>query len=188
MSWNRPLKPWEIAARRRNAKKSTGPRTPGGKRRSATNLLPGLCPRWREAALQARGDDPRQFCRLRRDLIALIQPNCEYVDGLVERLAELWWDKLSPRAPRAQVLPPATRRTIWLRQSASRSARQIDQQIEAELERLVDALSLRSRKWLYRLTRTLGGSIWSATELAQRIESRLATFKNSASVEASDRG
>ncbi len=48
----RALEPWKIAARRRNALKSTGPRTAVGKRRSALNSLKWrLCPPWQERAM-----------------------------------------------------------------------------------------------------------------------------------------
>ena len=53
------------AANRRNAQKSTGPKTAAGKRRVSLNRLKrGLIPREVATQIQARGEDRRQFYRL----------------------------------------------------------------------------------------------------------------------------
>jgi len=73
-----------LAANRRNALKSTGPKTAAGKRRVALNGRPvdtpslrsgqALCSPELERQLRARGEHPRDFRRLHRDLIALFRP------------------------------------------------------------------------------------------------------------------
>ena len=67
--------PARLAANRRNAQKSTGPRTAAGKRRVALNRRSrGLIPEELERQLVARGEDPREFRRLHRALIAIFHP------------------------------------------------------------------------------------------------------------------
>ena len=63
------LSPARLAANRRNAQKSTGPKTKAGKRRVALNARRrGLAPPEIEWQLLARGEDPRDFRRLHRDV------------------------------------------------------------------------------------------------------------------------
>ncbi len=162
---NRELTPWEIAARRRNAQKSTGPRTREGKRRAALNALKWrLCPRGEEERLAARGENPGEFRRLYRDLIALLKPFGEGLDRLLGQLTVEFWEKLRVRraAPR-----PAD---VELRLI------EIDRRIEVTLARLVAALVVRTRSWYRHLTSTLGGFIASPAELRRRIEGRLSLF------------
>ena len=67
--------PAKIAANRRNALKSTGPRTAAGKRRAMLNAVTrDVCPEEFERQLRARGENPWEFCRLHRDLIAIFRP------------------------------------------------------------------------------------------------------------------
>jgi len=83
-----------IAANRRNALKSTGPFTLAGKRRVALNTTRfDLCSEEGERKLQARGEDPREFRRLSRDLIAIFQPHSEEAAACLERMAWAWWEK-----------------------------------------------------------------------------------------------
>ncbi len=71
-----PLSPARLAANRRNAQKSTGPKTKAGKRRVALNARRfGFSPPEIEQQLRARGEDPRDFRRLHRDVAALFQPH-----------------------------------------------------------------------------------------------------------------
>ncbi len=54
------------------------PATPAGKRRSVLNARRrNLFPQELERQLRARGEDPREFCRLHRDLIAIFKPRDE---------------------------------------------------------------------------------------------------------------
>jgi hypothetical protein len=90
-----------IAANRRNAQKSTGPRTPEGKRRSSQNgLRRGLGAESFREAMRCLNEDPREFEQLHRDLIDSCQPANALEAKLVEDLAKLWWKK--GRAERAQ--------------------------------------------------------------------------------------
>ena len=89
------LSPARLAANRRNALKSTGPKTAAGKRRVALNGRPAVthCSPELERELRARGEHPRDFRRLHRDLIAIFRPG----DGLekdgVETITWVWWQK-----------------------------------------------------------------------------------------------
>ncbi|HUU14471.1 MAG TPA: hypothetical protein VM182_12300 [Terriglobia bacterium] len=97
----RSLTPRQGAANRRNARRSTGPRTPEGKRRSRMNALRhGLCTKaFREVMVELR-EDPREFDRLHRGLVDSLAPHNALESTLVEDLAKLWWKKA--RAERAQ--------------------------------------------------------------------------------------
>jgi hypothetical protein len=86
--------PLRVAANRRNALKSTGPRTAAGKRRVALNTLKkNLCSAELEKQLRARGLDPRDFQHLHRDLIAIFHPKAKAAFEAVELLARTWWEK-----------------------------------------------------------------------------------------------
>ncbi|HMD97651.1 MAG TPA: hypothetical protein VKM93_10025, partial [Terriglobia bacterium] len=83
-----------LAANRRNAQKSTGPKTKAGKRRVALNARRlGLAPPEIERQLQARGEDPRDFRRLHRDVAALFPPQDVTGEAAVRLLAMTWWEK-----------------------------------------------------------------------------------------------
>ena len=70
-----PLSPARLAANRRNAQKSTGPKTKAGKRRVALNARRlGFAPPKIERQLRARGEDPRDFRRLHRDVADSSRP------------------------------------------------------------------------------------------------------------------
>ncbi len=61
--------PAKLAANRRNALKSTGPGAAAGKCRAILNAITrDLCPEQLERQLWAGGGDPREFCRLHRDI------------------------------------------------------------------------------------------------------------------------
>jgi hypothetical protein len=161
----RTLTPLELAARRRNAQKSTGPRTAAGKFRSSLNSLKhGLCPFVRERMIEFRGEDVREYRRLHRDLINLVLPEDPYLANRVAALAEACWEKVC--ALRASAWERFREEHIW----------QAEERIEEELGWLVQALSLRSRKWRYRLEQDAGGPFNSLSELRGRIESRLPIF------------
>ena len=86
----------QLEARRENAKKSTGPRTAEGKRRSSQNarkhgLYSDASFFW-DAAI-ALGEDPRDFERLLKGLVAARQPANTLETVLVEDIALLIWKK-----------------------------------------------------------------------------------------------
>ncbi len=163
---NRPLNPWEIAARRRNARKSTGPRTPAGKRRAAFNSLRvGLCSRSRKETMLSLGEEPRQFLRIRRDLTSLFEPEDTLLDELIEELAEDWWDKALRVQNRRR--PFEYDLTIWA----------CNREIDEKLEALVEAFRYRYRKWYCRLIKILGSPIDSWTDLRITIERQMGAFR-----------
>jgi hypothetical protein len=89
------------AANRLNARKSTGPRTERGKRRSSLNALKhGVFARSLKESMQGLGEDPAEFERLRRDFIVSFQPATPFEAALVDDLASLWWR--NARAERAE--------------------------------------------------------------------------------------
>jgi len=82
-----PLSPKELEARRANARKSTGPRTPEGKVRVSFNrLLHGGRSARLEAFLRQHGTDPHAFCALRKSIRLL----GERVDPLQAALVKMW--------------------------------------------------------------------------------------------------
>jgi hypothetical protein len=161
----RALTPLELAARRRNAQKSTGPRTAAGKFRSSLNSRKhSLCPFVRERMIEFRGEDVREYRRMHRDLINLLLPEDCYLANRVADLAEACWEKVC--ALRASPWERFREEHIW----------QAEERMEEELGRLLQALSLRSRKWRYRLEQDAGGAFNSLSELRGWIESRLPIF------------
>jgi hypothetical protein len=162
----RQLTPREIAARRRNAQRSTGPRTRAGKRRSALNSLKWpICSRRRQNKLAARGEDPREFRRFARDLTALLRPPDPPLRRLVASLAVGWWRKVR-----------LLRRTQPSSVSQSRFEARIlrlDGRIEDTLWLFARALRLRTRKWYRRLASGFGTYLYSPEVLRREIEARL---------------
>jgi len=86
----------EIEARRMNARKSTGPRTPEGKRRSALNALKyGTHARPQSLAetMLDLGEDPREFEHFLAGLVTALDPADAVERMLVEDIATLAWKK-----------------------------------------------------------------------------------------------
>ena len=82
------------AANLTNARQSTGPRTPAGKRRSSLNALRhGLFTEAFTEAMKAFGENPADFDRLHRDFVLSFDPQTPFEAALVEDLARLWWKK-----------------------------------------------------------------------------------------------
>ena len=95
------LTPARLAANRANAQKSTGPRTERGKRRAALNALRHGAfarPSWR--SMRALDEDPRDYHRLLRELLAAHRPTNPAQRLVVEDIALLRWRK--QRNQRAQ--------------------------------------------------------------------------------------
>lgn len=86
----------ELESNRRNAKKSTGPRTEAGKRRSSLNALKhgyDRGPNTMEDTMVLLGEDPEEFYAFRDGLIASRQPADAVERMLVEDIAMLAWKK-----------------------------------------------------------------------------------------------
>lgn len=142
-----------------------GPRTPAGKRRSSLNALKrGLCTTYRELLIKLRGDDARDYRRLHRDLISLFQPSNPFLSRLVADLTEAWWEKV--RRLRLRLHSPAE----------AFERRQLNARIERRLVNLINAQSLCSEEWHYRLAKALGDPILSPAHLRLKIEATLGTF------------
>jgi hypothetical protein len=163
----RALAPWEIAARHRNAQKSTGPRTPRGKRRAALNALrTGDYARRRGGERLFFSQAPPEFRRMLSDLIALLDP-AEDRDIAFEAvdLAREFWVKWECMRVRRQFRQPEAATT------------EDDARLQACLEWVLSALRGRSRKWRSRLAAALAGPVDSLPDLRRRIEARLSVFQ-----------
>jgi len=155
--------PLRIAANRRNALKSTGPRTAAGKRRVALNARRrDLCSEELERQLQTRGEDPREFRRLHRDLIAIFHPKDRSAVEAVEQMARTWWEK-------------ARRIRNWVGAGQPQSD-ELDERLEKLLMLLVYGERQRHGWWRHRLAAVLGQPLGSAADVRQRIEARLLLF------------
>ena len=92
----RKLTPRELESRRKNAKKSTGPRSEAGKRRAALNALKYgryTGPHTLEHTMLLLGEDPHEFHDFRDSLMASRQPADAVEQMLVEDIAVLTWKK-----------------------------------------------------------------------------------------------
>ena len=90
------LTPRQLESNRRNAQKSTGPRTDAGKRRAALNGLKYghyTVPRTMEQSMLLLGEDPLEFQAFRESLLASRQPADAMERMLVEDIAMLAWKK-----------------------------------------------------------------------------------------------
>ncbi|MGH9433542.1 MAG: hypothetical protein ACRD3T_18585 [Terriglobia bacterium] len=97
---SRPVSTSQFAANRRNATKSTGPRSRAGKIRSSRNALrhghysgSGGYARLVAATMQDLGEDAAQFSRLLESLMEDWQPQGISQTLLVEDLASLRWER-----------------------------------------------------------------------------------------------
>ncbi|HET7101178.1 MAG TPA: hypothetical protein VFJ52_08520 [Terriglobia bacterium] len=90
------LTPRQLESNRRNAKKSTGPRTETGKRRVALNALKYGRYTGRhtlEQSMLLLGEDPHEFQAFRDSLMASRRPADAVERMLVEDVAMLAWKK-----------------------------------------------------------------------------------------------
>jgi hypothetical protein len=153
-----------LAANRRNALRSTGPKSAAGRRRVALNGLPvdTLCSPELERQLRARGEDPRDFRRLHRDLIALFRRGDRLEKDGVETVAFVWWEK-------------ARRIRGWVGAGEPRC-----DDLDARQDELIRMLLLKQSSqhnwWKARLNAVLGYGLRSPEEVRLRIERRLFAF------------
>jgi hypothetical protein len=149
-------------ANRRNALKSTGPKTAAGKRRAALNSRKDTYSEDLERQFRARGEDPRDFRRLHRDLVALFQPRDAPDKSAVELLARTWWEK-------------ARRIRDWVAAGPARCDDQ-DRLIEELLLFVVNVQRHQHQQWRVRLAAVLGQPIGSPADVRCKIEARLHLF------------
>jgi hypothetical protein len=152
-----------IAANRRNALKSTGPRTPAGKRRAALNAVSqDLVPQDLERQLRTRGEDPKELRRLHRDLIAIFEPRDSVGARVVAQMAVTWWEK-------------ARRIRQWVAAGPPRCD-DLDARLEDLLMMMVAVLSHRHEWWTHRLAAVVGRPVGSPARVRSQIERRLYAF------------
>jgi hypothetical protein len=157
------MSPARLAANRRNAQKSTGPRTAAGKRRVALNRRShGLIPEELERQLLARGEDPREFRRLQRDLIAIFHPGERAGLQAVLLMALTWWEK-------------ARRIRNWVSAGPAR-VDDLDKRLEEWLHFLVHIQRQRHEWWHQRLVAVLGRPLGGFADVRRKIEARLLLF------------
>jgi len=153
-----------LAANRRNALKSTGPKTPAGKRRVSLNKGRDkeLCSPEVERELRARGESPRDFRRMHRDLIAIFRPGDSWEKRGVETLAFVWWKK-------------ARRIRGWVGAGEARCD-DLDTQLDQLIQLLLLTQSAQHQWWKARLSSVLGYGLRNPQEVRLRIERRLFAF------------
>jgi len=162
MSLLKPPSALKIAANRRNALKSTGPKTAAGKRRVALNTRRrDLIPEELERQLLARGEDPRDFRRLHRDVIAIFHPDDRVQLDAVLHMALKWWEK-------------ARRTRNWVG-SGPATTDDLDKQLEEWIQFLVYIQRQRHEWWQHRLVAVLG-PVGGPTDVRRKIEARLFIF------------
>jgi hypothetical protein len=106
------LTPRLLAANRRNAKKSTGPRTRAGKARSRWSALKhGRYLQPHAETLRHLDEDPREYAHLLRETLQSYPPANPLQRMLVEDVARLRWERL--RIQRAKEAKLAKRLQEW---------------------------------------------------------------------------
>jgi len=121
-----------------------------------------LCSKELERQFRVRGEDPREFCRLHRDLIAIFRPKDRGDTLAVELLARTWWEK-------------ARRIRQWVAAGPARTG-DLDERLERLLRLIVHAQRQRHEWWQHRLASVLGRPLGPPADVRGRIESRLFIF------------
>jgi hypothetical protein len=83
-----------MLAARRNARQSTGPRSPAGKQNVKLNALKHgayVSDENQREAMQALGEDPEKFEALREELRSAFTPGDAYLEKQIGDLAWLYW-------------------------------------------------------------------------------------------------
>jgi len=95
------LTPELLAAKRANARLSTGPRTPSGKQNSKLNALKhGAYAKFEKRTMLALGEDPEEFDDLKLELRTAYGPGDTLWERQIDDLARLYWRR--QRLQRAQ--------------------------------------------------------------------------------------
>jgi len=130
------ITPRALEARRKNAEKSTGPRTPEGKRRVALSFSHLVAPgRSLRHSMRVLGESPRHYQQLLADLIASHQPATPSEMMLVKDLAGLRWQRQRCERARAG-------RLAWQREQFERAKLRRD--VEANRALTFDPEALRA--------------------------------------------
>jgi len=154
-----------LQAQRANAKRSTGPRTLEGRRRSAFNRMRLPLEYWMRRDLERDGRSLAELRRLWHDLLAIfwfVQP-CERYYGIYFA-AWCWWDKLDAlrRKTSSGILPEAG---------------VLDARIEGWLHQLLSRFAKGELHWQQRVREELGPDALCGTEaLRIAVEARLECF------------
>lgn len=112
--------------------------------------------------MRSRGEDPREFCRLQRDLAAIFHPHGPVASAAVTMLACAWWQK-------------ARRIRQWVGSGAAQCP-ELDARIEALLVLVVSELQASHQPWKRRLANAVGEPVGSPPEVRRQIESQLRLF------------
>jgi len=139
--------PKRIAANRRNARKSTGPRTFAGKLRVSRNRLRhgryagkgNSSLRTIYTSMAELGEDPEEFTRLHQGLLDSYQPATRAAEMLVEDLAARRWERQRLERGQAALL---ARRVQQLETQRQRRSLEISQQISPQLDPAALALGV----------------------------------------------
>jgi hypothetical protein len=105
------LTPALLAANRRNATRSTGPRTPAGKQNSKMNALKhgGYAALGNHyQTMLALGEDPGEFENLKRELMTANGPRDACVGRRTDDLAKLYWRRRRLMRAQAGSMRPAS--------------------------------------------------------------------------------
>ncbi|MGH9433647.1 MAG: hypothetical protein ACRD3T_19125 [Terriglobia bacterium] len=172
--------PQRIAANRRNARKSSGPRTAAGKVRASRNRLkhgryagkdsPSL--RTIYASIVELGEDPEEFTRLHQDLLDSYRPATRAAALLVDDLAARRWERQRLERGQAALL---ARRVQQLEIARQRRSLEISQKITAELHPAALSVGViweedsaakfqRLLEWLDRLKDCAEAGVWKGAE------------------------
>lgn len=146
----------KIEANRRNARKSTGPRTLQGKRRSSQNaLLHGLTSRHIVVQDQDGGEHQADYNRLITSLNEYFKPQGVLERMYVETIATCYWRRQRVfRTERGMIARNLAGKRDHLRQEKVDTARfNLTPQLEREANALTDHLALPSREDIDKLLR-----------------------------------
>lgn len=176
-----PLSARKLAANRRNARKSTGPRTFIGKLNASRNNLQhgrrsgkSKTSLWVfYASMRELGEDPDEFSRLRQDLIESFEPQTAAEEMLVDDLAARRWERMRLERGQAALL---ARRIQQLEIARQRKSLEISQKISAQLPTAILKMGLiwdedspekfqRLLEWLGQLKDLVEASVFDGAEL-----------------------
>ena len=104
------ITPALLAANRRNAQRSTGPRTAAGKQNSKFNSLKHggyAALEHHHQTMLALGEDPEKFERLKRELAAALGPEDALSAAQIEYLAKLCWRRARRECAKKSPARPA---------------------------------------------------------------------------------